>query len=674
MLYERNVAEEQGQLKGERYESMTMLWSLCSFNKEQIHGSKLGESRTSNEWPFSPQNNYTRAGTFAKGRTCSFKPRLLRINSFDSDSKSYPRTASREEGHECENERKKHCISCGILNPRSKPIQRWNQSLVISCAFGLAIDPLFFYLLIINEDQMCLHIDGKFSVLVTLLRTISDLMLLCNIWMQLKMAYVCKESLVVGQGMLVWDGQKIIQHYIYSRWILFDAFVILPIPQVAGSIWYLLGVQRVELCLERACKYIQDCDSSLLVCTPVIHYGKAPKYPTGNSPLSQDPTASSLCKSSNNFDFNYGIYLWAAPLVTTTNGLQRMIFPLFWGLMTLSSFGNALTPSNHMLEAAFSIIVIICGLLLFTMLIGNIQVFLQSITAKQQLMRFRFRDFEWWMKRRQLPIRLRRRVRDYERLRWAATRGIEEDAMVRDLPQGLRREVKGHLCLDLLRQVPLFGQMDQNMLDSICDQLKQFLFAKDEVIIREGEPVLRMLFILRGEVLAVYNAASIKQAAHQVRLKPGDFWGEELLSWCLHRPVINQLPLSSATLKCSDTAEAFGLEANDIMYVTQHLRSKFLSDMLAHSIRYYSINWRTWAVVTIQLAWRRCKVRRAGAEKVLAVASSQNVTAEYERSGAVVMVPKDVVKRSRILGASQKECLRLCTAIMNSPKPNSNCY
>ncbi|KAJ7536531.1 hypothetical protein O6H91_12G072800 [Diphasiastrum complanatum] len=592
MLYERNVAEEQGQLKGERYESMTMLWSLCSFNKEQIHGSKL----------------------------------------------------------------------------------------------------------------------------------------------------------VVGQGMLVWDGQKIIQHYIYSRWILFDAFVILPIPQivfwmiipcmlraqenptstsillgvflfqyipklvylvmlikrlqqvtgyifdkvawgfilnllayltaahVAGSIWYLLGVQRVELCLERACKYIQDCDSSLLVCTPVIHYGKAPKYPTGNSPLSQDPTASSLCKSSNNFDFNYGIYLWAAPLVTTTNGLQRMIFPLFWGLMTLSSFGNALTPSNHMLEAAFSIIVIICGLLLFTMLIGNIQVFLQSITAKQQLMRFRFRDFEWWMKRRQLPIRLRRRVRDYERLRWAATRGIEEDAMVRDLPQGLRREVKGHLCLDLLRQVPLFGQMDQNMLDSICDQLKQFLFAKDEVIIREGEPVLRMLFILRGEVLAVYNAASIKQAAHQVRLKPGDFWGEELLSWCLHRPVINQLPLSSATLKCSDTAEAFGLEANDIMYVTQHLRSKFLSDMLAHSIRYYSINWRTWAVVTIQLAWRRCKVRRAGAEKVLAVASSQNVTAEYERSGAVVMVPKDVVKRSRILGASQKECLRLCTAIMNSPKPNSNCY
>ncbi len=39
-----------------------------------------------------------------------------------------------------------------------------------------------------------------------------------------------------------------------------------------------------------------------------------------------------------------------------------------------SSFGNALTPTDHTLEVVFSILVITCGLLLFTMLIGNIQV------------------------------------------------------------------------------------------------------------------------------------------------------------------------------------------------------------------------------------------------------------------------------------------------------------
>jgi hypothetical protein len=46
------------------------------------------------------------------------------------------------------------------------------------------------------------------------------------------------------------------------------------------------------------------------------------------------------------------------------------VYGLWWG----SSFGNALTPTDHTLEVAFSILVVTCGLLLFTMLIGNIQV------------------------------------------------------------------------------------------------------------------------------------------------------------------------------------------------------------------------------------------------------------------------------------------------------------
>ncbi len=57
------------------------------------------------------------------------------------------------------------------------------------------------------------------------------------------------------------------------------------------------------------------------------------------------------------------------------------------------------------------------------------------------------------MRRRQLPAALRQRVRKHERQKWAATRGVDEEASVRDLPVGLRRDIKRHLCLDLVRQV-----------------------------------------------------------------------------------------------------------------------------------------------------------------------------------------------------------------------------
>jgi hypothetical protein len=55
-------------------------------------------------------------------------------------------------------------------------------------------------------------------------------------------------------------------------------------------------------------------------------------------------------------------------------------------------------------------------------------------------------------------------------------------------------------------------------------------------------------------------------------LGPGNFSGDELLSWCLRRPFIPRLPTSSSTLVTLETTEVFGLEAEDVKYVTQHFR------------------------------------------------------------------------------------------------------
>jgi cyclic nucleotide gated channel, plant len=83
----------------------------------------------------------------------------------------------------------------------------------------------------------------------------------------------------------------------------------------------------------------------------------------------------------------------------------------------------------------------------------NPQVFLHAVLARKRKMQLRFRDMEWWMRRRQLPSRLRQRVRKYERERWAAVTGDEEMEMIKDLPEGLRRDIKRYLCLELVKQV-----------------------------------------------------------------------------------------------------------------------------------------------------------------------------------------------------------------------------
>ena len=54
--------------------------------------------------------------------------------------------------------------------------------------------------------------------------------------------------------------------------------------------------------------------------------------------------------------------------------LNSLRFPLFDSLFYCSTFGNDLEPTSNSLEVIFSIIIVLSGLMLFTLLIGNIQV------------------------------------------------------------------------------------------------------------------------------------------------------------------------------------------------------------------------------------------------------------------------------------------------------------
>ncbi|XP_076921928.1 cyclic nucleotide-gated ion channel 4-like isoform X1 [Bidens hawaiensis] len=413
-----------------------------------------------------------------------------------------------------------------------------------------------------------------------------------------------------------------------------------------GACWYLLGTQRAAKCLKEKCMEANGrCLWKFLTCQEPIYYGthKALRDPARLMWVA-DKDARTTCLQ-NDDNSSYGAYKWTLQLVTNDSRLEKILFPIFWGLMTLSTFGN-LESTTDWLEVVFIIIVLTTGLLLVTMLIGNIKVFLHATTSKKQAMQLKMRNIEWWMRRRHLPQEFKQRVRNYERQRWAAMRGVDECEMIRNLPEGLRRDIKYHLCLELVRQVPLFQHMDNLVLENICDRVKSLIFTKGETIAREGDPVQRMLFIVRGHL---QSSQVLRDGVNSCcMLGPGNFSGDELLSWCLRKPFIERLPPSSSTLVTLETTEAFGLEADDVKYVTQHFRYTFVNEKVKRSARYYSPGWRTWAAVAIQLAWRRYRHR-------LTLTSLSFIR------------PRRPLSRCSSLGEDR---LRLYAALLTSPKPN----
>jgi cyclic nucleotide gated channel len=85
-----------------------------------------------------------------------------------------------------------------------------------------------------------------------------------------------------------------------------------------------------------------------------------------------------------------------------------------------------------------------------------VKTYLQSITVRVEEWRLKQRDTEEWMRHRQLPCELRERVRRFIQYKWLATRGVNEESILQALPADLRRDIKRHLCLGLVRRVNAF--------------------------------------------------------------------------------------------------------------------------------------------------------------------------------------------------------------------------
>lgn len=151
--------------------------------------------------------------------------------------------------------------------------------------------------------------------------------------------------------------------------------------------------------------------------------------------------------------------------------------------------------------------------------------------------------------------------------------------------------------------------MDERLLDAICERLKPTLYTENTYIVREGDPVDEMLFIIRGRLESVTTDGGRSGFFNRGVLKEGDFCGEELLTWALDPKSGANLPSSTRTVHALTEVEAFALEAEELKFVASQFR-RLHSRQVQHTFRFYSQQWRTWASCFIQAAWRRYMKRK----------------------------------------------------------------
>ncbi|XP_042384153.1 cyclic nucleotide-gated ion channel 1-like isoform X2 [Zingiber officinale] len=552
-----------------------------------------------------------------------------------------------------------------VLDPQGPFLQKWNKIFVLSCVMAISVDPLFFYIPVVNDTETCIDLDDNLVITASVLRTFTDIFYVLHIIFQFRTGFIAPPSRVFGKGILVEDSSAIALRYLKSHFLI-DILAVIPLPQIVilvimprlkasasldsktllmyivilqyvprlvriiplylevtrsagiiaetawagaafnlflymlashvlGAFWYFLSIEREDSCWRHACR-TQNCTTTSWYCSNGERESIITDFISANCPITPP----------NPEIFDFGIYLQALQLdiVKPINFLEKFFYCFWWGLQNLSALGQNMQTSTYLWEILFAVFVSISGLVLFSLLIGNMQTYLQSTTVRIEEMRVKRQDAEQWMSHRLLPENLRERIRRHEQYRWQETRGVDEEHLLQNLPKDLRRDIKRHLCLALLKRVPMFELMDDQLMDALCDCLKPVLYTEGSCIIREGDPVDEMLFIMRGKLLSVTTNGGRTGFFNSDYLTEGDFCGEELLTWALDPHSASSLPTSTRTVKAVSEVEAFALIADDLKFVASQFR-KLHSKKLRHTFRFYSQQWRTWAACFIQAAWRR---------------------------------------------------------------------
>lgn len=127
--------------------------------------------------------------------------------------------------------------------------------------------------------------------------------------------------------------------------------------------------------------------------------------------------------------------------------------------------------------------------------------------------------------------------------------------------------------------------MDKQLLDAMCDKLKPVLYTEKSFVVREGDPVDEMLFIMRGKLKTATTNGGRTGFFNSTELKAGDFCGEELLTWALDPTTSSNLPISTSTVETITEVEAFALMHDDLKIVASQFRRLINRKQLQHTFR-----------------------------------------------------------------------------------------
>ncbi len=202
--------------------------------------------------------------------------------------------------------------------------------------------------------------------------------------------------------------------------------------------------------------------------------------------------------------------------------LELYINAFYWTTTTLTTIGYGdITPSG-MMQTVYVIIIEIIGAGMYGLIIGNIANLIANIDVAKAQHREKMEKLNTFLRYRNIPLDLSRKINDYFEYLWQTRRGYEESDVLKELPPSLKTWVALYLNKEVIEKVPIFEGASQEFIKETILNLRPVVFTPGDYIVTAGEVGYDMFFISKGTV----DVVSADGTTTYATLSEGQFFGE----------------------------------------------------------------------------------------------------------------------------------------------------
>ncbi|CAN9514675.1 unnamed protein product [Ophioblennius macclurei] len=200
---------------------------------------------------------------------------------------------------------------------------------------------------------------------------------------------------------------------------------------------------------------------------------------------------------------------------------RTYIYCLYWSTLTLTTIGETPPPVRDE-EYLFLIFDFLVGVLIFASIVGNVGSMISNMNATRAVFQTRVDTLKHYMHFRHVSKVLEQRVIRWFDYLWTNQKTIDEQEVLRSLPNKLRAEIAINVHLDTLKKVRIFQDCEAGLLVELVLKLRPQVFSPGDYICRKGD-IGKEMYIIKDGRLAVVGEDGVTQFAV---LTAGSCFGE----------------------------------------------------------------------------------------------------------------------------------------------------